>query len=299
MVIPRHPVRIRQHGARGARGDGAGGFIADPRSAVFYNAGQRYDAEQLVGEGEDSIFFALPASIVLDVVRESARSSRSKWLRNEPIDDPDRPIPFTHGPCDARSFELQQRLVRYLQCCDVDGLAVEETTVELSARLLRLAFAAAPEAEPLDPPTPADRRRCDSAEAARLVLLRHFREPLSLGEVAQQVGLSSHHLCRVFRAHVGQSMHQYRLDLRLRASLEPLCDAKVSLAALALDLGFNSQSHFTTAFCRRFGCTPARFRRDGHDPRAFVSSMRCAFAGRSRRIPEGVVGVLPAPPAGA
>jgi AraC-like DNA-binding protein len=32
------------------------------------------------------------------------------------------------------------------------------------------------------------------------------------------------------------------------------------LAQLALDLGFSSHSHFTTAFRHRFGETPAHFR---------------------------------------
>jgi AraC-like DNA-binding protein len=50
-------------------------------------------------------------------------------------------------------------------------------------------------------------------------------------------------------------------ELRLRASLEDVCDRFAPLARVALKSGFSSQSHFTTAFLRRFGTTPAAYRR--------------------------------------
>jgi len=247
MVIPRLPVRI-------ARPD-AEPFVADPRCAVFYNAGQPYEAEQLVDAGEHSVFFGLDERLIRDHVGCAGRISR------KPGDE--QPLPFAHGPCDARSYLLQRQLVALVQrdAGDVDPMEVEEGVVRLASRLLASAFAARGIRHGATAPQTQARHR-DAAEAARLVLLRRYREPLSLGDVADCVGLSAHHLCRIFRQHVGQSLHQYRLDLRLRAALEPLCEAKVSLAALALDLGFNSQSHFTTAFAGRFGCTPAGFRRD-------------------------------------
>jgi AraC-like DNA-binding protein len=264
LVIPRHPVRITQRGVGEP-------FIADPACAVFYNAQTPYEAEQLVDEGEESVFFDLDEATVRDVAAEYGASR---------ADDPERPLPFTHGPCDARSFALHRRLVAYLgRAGDVDALAVDETVLNLTEHLLRESFAAR-RAKPPRPESSGEARRRDGAEAARLVLLRTFRQPLGLRDVAARVGLSAHHLCRAFRRHVGRSMHQYRIDLRLRASLGPLCEAKVSLATLALDLGFNSQSHFTAAFTGRFGVAPARFRRDARDgrpPRLPVTFLKDSF----------------------
>jgi AraC-like DNA-binding protein len=249
LVIPRHPVRITQQEQAGREP-----FIADPACAVFYNAGEPYVAERIVDEGEESYFFDVEPGIVFGVAKEVDAARRA--------DDPRRPLPFTHGPCDPRSFALHRRLIAHLTNADrVDRLAVEETVVRLSEHLLRASFAARGIGRRREMSS-NDVRRRDGAEAARVLLLRRFREPLGLGEIASHVGLSSHHLCRIFRAHVGRSMHQYRLDLRLRAALAPLSEAKVSLAALALDLGFNSQSHFTAAFTSRFGASPARVRQD-------------------------------------
>lgn len=261
MVIPRYPVRITQHGA----GDGKP-FIADPASAVFYNARQPYVAEQLVEDGEETVYFGVDASFVHEVAAQFGAARRA--------DDADRPLPFTHGPCDPRSFALHRRLLAYLDNAGhVEPLAVEETVTWLLGSLLRQSFAARGMMVRRHALAQDDRRR-DDAEAARVVLLRSFREPLGLRDVADRVGLSAHHLCRIFRRYVGRSMHQYRIDLRLRASIEPLCEANVSLAALALDLGFNSQSHFTAAFTGRFGIAPARFRRDARAGRAPVVRSR-------------------------
>jgi AraC-like DNA-binding protein len=40
-----------------------------------------------------------------------------------------------------------------------------------------------------------------------------------------------------------------------------ICERSIPLARIALACGFNSQSHFTTAFVRYFARTPAAYRR--------------------------------------
>ncbi len=70
LVIPRHPVRITQHGAGEP-------FVADPACAVFYNAQTPYEAEQLVDEGEESVFFELDDAAVRDVAAEYGVAGRA------------------------------------------------------------------------------------------------------------------------------------------------------------------------------------------------------------------------------
>jgi AraC-like DNA-binding protein len=63
----------------------------------------------------------------------------------------------------------------------------------------------------------------------------------------------------VFREVTGQTLHEYRLDLRVRAALEML-ESGADLSRVAQDLGFASHSHFTSVFRRRAGMTPSRMR---------------------------------------
>jgi AraC-like DNA-binding protein len=246
VVIPRVPVRIHQQGSEP--------FVADTRTAVFYNRFQPYAAQQIIPEAEDTLSLTLDERFILDCVPRESRCSgrRSNY----------GPLRVTHGPCDGRAFALSEQVRASLSNTQVDALAVEEAGLLLTSHLLRRAYG---DAVP-GPASPGacgstERRRREAADAARMILLRHFREPLTLCDLAGAVGLSSYHLCRVFRAHVGTSLHRYRTAARLRAAVTSLIECDVDLASLALRLGFSSQAHFTAIFSRRFGCPPAQFHR--------------------------------------
>jgi AraC family transcriptional regulator len=98
------------------------------------------------------------------------------------------------------------------------------------------------------------------AQRARELLAGCFRERVPLTDIARALDVSVFHLCRVFRAQVGLSLHRYRTRLRLSSAIELLDDTSVDLAQLALDLGFSSHSHFTSSFRREFHSTPGAFR---------------------------------------
>jgi len=80
-----------------------------------------------------------------------------------------------------------------------------------------------------------------------------------LREISETVGLSPSRLAATFKKAERTTIHQYLVDLRLRraASLLAGCD---DLTALALNLGFASQSHFSNSFRRWAGCTPGQYR---------------------------------------
>ncbi len=97
-------------------------------------------------------------------------------------------------------------------------------------------------------------------EEAKLVLANTFRDSLPLPDIATALAVSIFHLCRVFRKGTGLSLHGYRQQLRLRASLDEIGIPGTDLTELALDLGFSSHSHFTATFRRAFGFPPSYFR---------------------------------------
>jgi AraC-like DNA-binding protein len=82
----------------------------------------------------------------------------------------------------------------------------------------------------------------------------------TLAELAAPLGVSPFHLARLFRRVTGSSIHQYRLELRLREAHGRLLDGERDLTALALDLGFADHAHFANAFRRRYGAPPSRVR---------------------------------------
>lgn len=87
-----------------------------------------------------------------------------------------------------------------------------------------------------------------------------MEDRLTLANIADAVGLSPYYICRMFRRATGTTLHAYRQRLRLRSSLESVAGSGRPLVDLALEAGFSSHSHFTSAFRREFARTPSGVR---------------------------------------
>jgi AraC-like DNA-binding protein len=81
----------------------------------------------------------------------------------------------------------------------------------------------------------------------------------TLADLAGLTGVSRFQLLRSFVRDTGVTPHAYLLQKRVGLA-KPLLAKGASLAAIAHDLGFADQSHFTRAFRRQFGVTPGQYR---------------------------------------
>lgn len=121
-------------------------------------------------------------------------------------------------------------------------------------------------------PHPAVRRRASRSKRALVertlrYVTAHTGKRVALAEIGRAVGASPAYLTQVFRSIVGVPLYRYQVYQRLARGRD-LAPGYDDLATLALDLGFSSHSHFTTAFRRAYGCTPADFRRRIRMPEA-------------------------------
>ena len=130
-------------------------------------------------------------------------------------------------------------------------MAVEECVIGLLHRLLRVLY------RERGPATPREGRHRGLVEDARAFLATHFAGRGSLAEVARALDCSVFHLCRVFRAHTGMTLHEYRNQLRVRHALETIAGGRADLLDVALGLGYSGHSHFTAAFRDAFGAPPS------------------------------------------
>jgi AraC family transcriptional regulator len=136
----------------------------------------------------------------------------------------------------------------------IDPMVVEEEMLGVVADALGRVH------EPL--PSPVRAASCDEAvEQVRVILASRYAERLSLGAVAREVHVSPFHLTRRFRARTGRSLHQYRNEIRLRRSLQLVCDGyRDDIGHAAAAVGYSSHSHFCASFRRAFGLPPSRLR---------------------------------------
>lgn len=84
--------------------------------------------------------------------------------------------------------------------------------------------------------------------------------PWTVDDLARRVGLSRTRLADRFRHFLGMSPIAYLTEWRLKLGAEKLKTTERSVAEVALDVGYNSESAFNRAFKRAFNAPPAQFR---------------------------------------
>lgn len=89
----------------------------------------------------------------------------------------------------------------------------------------------------------------------------HFRERISVEQLAALVHLSTRQLHRKFVETFGCSPQAFIMKLRIQAACEALQHEDAQISKVAGDLGFCDQSSFTQHFHRHMGMTPLRFQR--------------------------------------
>lgn len=72
---------------------------------------------------------------------------------------------------------------------------------------------------------------------------------------------ASDSFARRFKATTGLAPYAFVVERRLRRAEILLAKPEMALAAIAMSLGFSSQSHFTTTFRKLRGTTPHAYRR--------------------------------------
>jgi AraC-like DNA-binding protein len=84
--------------------------------------------------------------------------------------------------------------------------------------------------------------------------------PLSLPALANVAGLSCMYFASQFRLATGMRPHDYVVRRRIQRAKAMLSETSTPIVDVALGVGFQSQSHFTTVFKHITGFTPQRWR---------------------------------------
>lgn len=231
IAFPGPSVEIRMAGRRS--------IVAHAGVAALYEARHAYRRALVDDRGDRCVFVAAAPELMREALAERDPSAR------------DRPQVFTapRVPVAPATYLARGRLIARLEAGELSPLAAEEGVVALLGVVLAgVRPAAEPRAE-----------RQSLAHALERRVAERFCEDDDLAALAAAVGCSPWHAARVYRACTGASLHALRDRLRVSAALERL-GGEVDLAGLALELGYSSHSHFTTAFRRVFGCPPSAVR---------------------------------------
>jgi AraC family transcriptional regulator len=206
--------------------------LANPNHVIFYSAGTRYRRVLHDARGDHCVFVHLGGE------------SLGRLLGATGVQAGAGEIPFWHGPSEAASYLRLRAAVSALASANGDVLRLEEAAHDAVAGAVERG-AALHGARRRSPRARTERDHHRLVEDAKALLTERATRRESLETLARLL------------AHTGYPLHAYRTQLRLRLALDRLADTPYDLAALALDLGFNSHSHFTDTFRAAFGVTPS------------------------------------------
>ncbi len=216
---------------------GAGTHLVTPNEVLYQPPGQVYKRNKLYTGAEISVFAAISPAV-------------------------------THlpGPGQLPSPAPPHRL----------DLEYAERAVALIAAALGTSAGQHPAAMPVRTSTAKSHRSLADAVREHLAM-SYAEQTLPLTRLAADVGASPYHLSRVFRTVTGHSIHQYRMQLRLRAVLAGLATGQ-TITDLAMSCGFASPSHLSQLFRRCFKIPPSQLQDQLLDSRPAT--------GRSKRSPH-------------
>ena len=100
----------------------------------------------------------------------------------------------------------------------------------------------------------------DKIHDAQGIILTHYQEMPSLHELAAMVGTNECTLKKAFKQEFGTTVFQYLFDYRMSMASQYLLDSDLSIADIGIKLGYDYQSHFCTAFKRKYGVSPMEYR---------------------------------------
>ena len=88
----------------------------------------------------------------------------------------------------------------------------------------------------------------------------HYREELSLEDVAKFAGFSRYYFSRSFKRQTGYSFKDYLCQKRLQVAMDLLIRTNRSMRDVAVESGFGSVATFNRVFREKKGCTPTQYR---------------------------------------
>jgi len=103
------------------------------------------------------------------------------------------------------------------------------------------------------------RQNHERVERVIAILRGNLAEPPTLEAISRRVGCSQFYLSRIFSQEMGRGIFQHLRALRMERAAELLREGKMNVTQVALEVGYSSPSHFSTAFHETFGCCPGLY----------------------------------------
>lgn len=104
------------------------------------------------------------------------------------------------------------------------------------------------------------REKLSLAAKGKEILERDFHHIEGIEALAEQLGVSQEHFCRVFKKEIKITPGQYLNYLRIQASMCDLLNTNDNIEIIAVRNGFSTANYFCKVFRRHVGTSPMQYR---------------------------------------
>lgn len=100
----------------------------------------------------------------------------------------------------------------------------------------------------------------NTVDQALTYLTEHYMEPLTIAEVAEQVGCERRRLSYLFEKQVGMSPIKYLTEIRLKHAIKLLRTTDMPIYKIAEHVGYPDSFYFCRLFKKHYAMSPTQFR---------------------------------------
>ncbi|WP_066174909.1 response regulator [Bacillus marinisedimentorum] len=95
---------------------------------------------------------------------------------------------------------------------------------------------------------------------AKEYILEHFRQPVTLEEVADHIDMNPFYVSKTFKERFGLSFIDYVTDLRINEARKLMLDTRKSLKEICFEVGYKDPNYFSRVFKKKVGQSPREYR---------------------------------------
>ena len=94
-------------------------------------------------------------------------------------------------------------------------------------------------------------------------VMAHYIHPITLDEIAAEVGMNRSSFCIWFKRQRGMTFTQFVIQYRLNTAATMLRESNRQVSEICYAVGFNDLPHFVRAFTKAYGFSPTAYRKHG------------------------------------
>ena len=226
----------------------SGAYAAGPGGLLVFNA---YDIHSIVPQGQATVLFVQLAPSFGKAY--FARMVGVEFSTADSLPDADR-TQICNNLLAAAEVYFSEPEAFGLECAS------------LVAKSVTLMLRTIPYKLNTDAEYMAKKKRIGRKQRIASFLEQHYRDKLTLTQLAQSEGITTAYMSRIFGELFHDSFQEYLSRLRLQRAMPMLGKPSVFLVDICMECGF-SDTRYLNAICKKeYGCTAIQLRQKMQDP---------------------------------